>query len=92
MTPGEHLFHGVKRLKHNELCPGCRMLRPRLAAFVLNTFRTLLALSAVNGLSRDDIEKLVKDAVYVPAKGAQKEMFKLGAHGIVYEWNRWASE
>lgn len=35
-------------------------------------------------LNREELEALIKEAVYVPSKDAKKDMFRLGAHGVVF--------
>lgn len=36
------------------------------------------------GTSAEELHDLVKSAVYVPAKNAKKEMFRLAAHGVIF--------
>jgi len=47
-----------------------------------------VAVLPVAGCSRDEVEALVKSAVYVPAEDAKRDMFRLNAHGVVYEWGQ----
>jgi hypothetical protein len=35
-------------------------------------------------LTQEEIEALVKEAVYLPTKNAKKEMFKIAAHGTIF--------
>jgi hypothetical protein len=37
-----------------------------------------------NGVSADELHDLVKEAIYVPAKDAKKEMFRIAAHGVIF--------
>ena len=43
-----------------------------------------IAFFASNGISADELHNLIKEAVYVPAKDAKKEMFRIKAHGIIF--------
>lgn len=42
-----------------------------------------IAVFSTTGVELSELEDLVKQAVYVPAKEAKKDMFRLSAHGIV---------
>jgi len=44
-----------------------------------------IAFFPVNGINREELELLIKEAVYVPSKNARKDMFRIGAHGMVFE-------
>lgn len=44
-----------------------------------------MAFFSVNGINCEQLESLVKEAVYVPVINAKKEMFKIGAHGAIFE-------
>jgi len=42
-----------------------------------------IAFFPMNGTNAEELHELVKSAVYVPAKNAKKEMFRISAHGII---------
>lgn len=44
-----------------------------------------IAFFSVNGINYEQLESLVKEAVYVPVINAKKELFKMGAHGAIFE-------
>lgn len=44
-----------------------------------------IAFFPVNRINREKLESLVKQAVYVPSKNAKKNMFRIGAHGAIFE-------
>lgn len=44
-----------------------------------------IAFFPVNAINREELESLVKQAVYVPSKNTKKDMFRIGAHGVVFE-------
>jgi len=43
-----------------------------------------IAFFPVNRINREELELLIKEAVYVPSKNAKKDMFRIGAHGVVF--------
>lgn len=43
-----------------------------------------VAFFVASGGSVEELHDLVKEAVYVPAKDAKKEMFRIAAHGIIF--------
>lgn len=43
-----------------------------------------IAFFVSNGISVEKLHDLVKEAVYVPAKGATKDTFRLSAHGVIF--------
>lgn len=42
-----------------------------------------IAFFPMNGTSAEELHELVKKAVYVPAKNAKKEKFRISTHGII---------
>ncbi len=44
-----------------------------------------IAFFPMNGINREELESLVKKAVYVPSNNTKKDMFRIGAHGVVFE-------
>lgn len=64
-----------------------QLLRPRSAGFKdwSNIAPTIeIAFFKSNGVSADELHDLVKEATYVPAKDAKKEMFRIAAHGVIF--------
>ncbi len=43
-----------------------------------------IAFFSINGISGSQLHDLVKDAVYVPARNAKKDMFRIAAHGAIF--------
>ena len=63
------------------------LLHPKLAGFNdwANIAPTIdIAFFLTSGVSAAQIHNLVKEAVYVPAKDATKDMFRLSAHGAIF--------
>ena len=63
-----------------------RILEPKKAGLIHfeNIAPTVdLAFFPMNGTNAEELHDLVKNAVYVPAKNAKKEMFRISAHGII---------
>jgi len=64
-----------------------QLLRPRSAGLKdwSNIAPTIeIAFFKSNGVSADELHDLVKEAIYVPAKDAKKEMFRIAAHGVIF--------
>jgi len=64
-----------------------QLLRPKLAG--LNEWANIaptieIAFFITNGVSAEQLDDLVKAAVYVPAKDATKDMFRISAHGAIF--------
>jgi len=71
----------------NHISGDPQMLTPKLAG--LNDWNAIaptieIAFYSIMDLKREDLEALVKEAVYVPTKNAKKEMFKIAAHGAIF--------
>jgi len=64
-----------------------QLLRPKSAGFNgwANVAPTIeIAFFITNGVSTEQLHNLVKEAVYVPAKDATKDMFRISAHGAIF--------
>jgi len=64
-----------------------QLLRPKSAGFSdwANIAPTIeIAFFITSGISAEQLHDLVKEAVYVPAKDATKDMFRLSAHGAIF--------
>lgn len=64
-----------------------QLLRPESAG--LNDWANIaptieIAFFITNGVSLEQLHNLVKEAVYVPAKDATKDMFRISAHGAIF--------
>jgi hypothetical protein len=64
-----------------------QLMRPKLAG--LNSWANIIptieiAFFIANGVSAEQLHNLVKDAVYVPAKNAKKDMFRISVHGALF--------
>ena len=44
-----------------------------------------IAFFSVNGINCEQLESIVKEAIYVPAKNAKREVFKISSHGAIFE-------
>ena len=64
-----------------------QLLRPKSAG--LNNWANVaptieIAFFITNGVSAEQLHNLVKEAVYVPAKDAARDMFRISAHGVIF--------
>ncbi|VAX03876.1 hypothetical protein MNBD_GAMMA19-1447 [hydrothermal vent metagenome] len=75
----------LTKLKRH-LVNGPKLLSPQKSGLIQfeNIAPTVeVAFFPANGASAEELHDLVKSAVYIPAKNAKKEMFRLAAHGII---------
>lgn len=64
-----------------------QLQRPKSAGLIdwVNIAPTVeIAFFLTNCVSAEELHDLVKEAVYVPAKDAKKDMFRISAHGIIF--------
>lgn len=65
-----------------------QLLRPKSAGLKdwSNIASTIeIAFFQTHDVSVDELHDLVKEAVYVAAQNAKKEMFRIAAHGIIFQ-------
>lgn len=82
----EKYFQIFSKLKKH-LVGEPRLLRPESAGLNdwVNTAPTIeIAFFITNGVSAEQLHNLVKEAVYVPAKDATKDTFRISAYGAIF--------
>lgn len=62
------------------------ILTPKVVGF--NNWREIaptieIAFFPIKGINEEELQNLIKEAVYIPAKNAKKDMFRLVAHGVI---------